>query len=141
LTNLTGGIGILDFDRGYDKLRVMDVLNSYGPEGMSLYARIQILDLINPALYTILLAAILYILWQRRSMILVVIPALFAGGLDYSENFTLFLLVQSYPEIPELLILISSSLSIAKNIAMLIAVITLLIGMVIWTRARFSKTR
>ena len=66
LSDVTGGYGILDFDRGYDGTRVTEVLGSYGAEGMALYARIQVLDLFNPALYALVAAVFTRLLWRRR---------------------------------------------------------------------------
>ena len=48
LAEATGGSGILDFEVGYSAERVAAILGSYGAEGMALYGRIQLLDLINP---------------------------------------------------------------------------------------------
>ena len=64
LAEATGGSGILDFEVGYSAERVAAILGSYGAEGMALYGRIQLLDLINPALYSLLLAAITHRLYR-----------------------------------------------------------------------------
>lgn len=54
LAAVSGGSGILDFEPSYSKARVMEVLGSYGAEGMTLNTRIQGLDLFNPALYSLI---------------------------------------------------------------------------------------
>ena len=66
LSDVSGGYGILDFEQGYSPDRVNEILGSYGPEGMSLYNRIQILDVFNPALYSLVAAALTYLLWRGR---------------------------------------------------------------------------
>ncbi len=40
LSDMTSGYSILDFEPGYDKARVMEVLGSYGPKGVALNARV-----------------------------------------------------------------------------------------------------
>ncbi|MFK8035776.1 MAG: hypothetical protein AB8B94_16705 [Hyphomicrobiales bacterium] len=141
LTTLTGGIGILDFDRGYSVERVRKVFDSYGAEGFALYGRIQLLDIFNPAIYSLIFACLIYLLWKNKGYRWVVAPPLAAGLLDYCENLTLFLLSRSYPEISPQLVTISSTLSLIKNVALFGTIIVLLIGLFIWFRERFkSKT-
>jgi len=132
LTTLTNGYGILDFDRGYSRERVLEVFGSYGNEGMAIYSQIQLLDIVNPAVYSLFFASILYLLWRQKKAVWVVIIPLIAAALDYLENLTLFLLSRSYPDISEPLVLVSSTLSIIKNVALVAAVIALLVGMSLW---------
>ena len=141
LTALTGGTGILDFDRGYSVERVREVFDSYGAEGFALYGRIQLLDLLNPAIYSLVFASLIYLLWKAPARSWMVNLPLAAGLLDYCENLTLFLLSRSYPEISPQLVTISSTLSLIKNVALFGAIIVLLIGLFIWLRGRLkSKT-
>jgi hypothetical protein len=132
LTNLTGGFGILDFDRGYSMDRVQEVLGSYGPDGMALNARIQLLDLFNPALYSLILACLTFLLWKGRGPNWLPLVALLGGVGDYLENITLFLMARSYPDISDGMVNLSSSLSLIKNVLLPIAALPFLIGLVIW---------
>lgn len=137
LTTLTGGIGILDFDRGYSRERVLQVFDSYGADGWVLYQRIQLLDLLNPAIYSLFFASLTYLLWRHSRAVWLVVLPLLAGALDYAENLTLFLLSRSYPDISAWLVSVSSALSIIKNAALSAAVLALLFGSVQWARNRF----
>jgi len=139
LTALTGGIGILDFDRGYTTERVMEVFGSYGPEGMALYARIQILDIFNPAIYSVIFSALLYLLWAERKAVWVVFLPLLAGGLDYAENLTLWALSRAYPDLPSALVGTSSFLSIVKNVALLAVSVAFVVGLVILVISKLPK--
>ena len=141
LTELTGGIGILDFDRGYSIERVNEVFSSYGTNGMALYMRIQFLDLFNPAIYSLFLASIVYLLWQNRQIAWVSIMPLLAGLLDYFENLTLFILARSFPDLSESLVSISSALSIVKNIVLFVAILSLLSGLVLFVLGRINGKR
>ena len=139
LSEVTGGYGILDFDRGYSVDRVNEVLGSYGPKGMALNARIQILDLFNPALYSLILACLTFLLWNRRGQDWLVLVA-FLGGLgDYLENVTLFLLAWSYPEVSEPLVRLSSTLSLIKNLLLPVSTLPLLVGLVVWLASLLRK--
>ena len=139
LTEVSGGNGILDFDRGYSRERVIEVFSSYGDTGMALYARIQALDLVNPAIYSLLFASLTFLLWRNRKAVWVVIIPLVAGLLDYIENLTLYLLAQSYPTISADLVSISSTLSIIKNVALFGAILVLTLGVIFWLRNRFDS--
>lgn len=132
LVAVTGGIGILDFDVGYSPDRVAQVLGAYGEAGMALYRRIQILDLFNPALYSLIAAVFIHLLWRGRGPDwLCLLP--FLGGIgDYAENATLFLLSRAYPTLHDGLVTLSSTLSLVKNAAMAVGMLPLLIGLVLW---------
>lgn len=138
LTELTGGIGILDFDRGYTKDRVREVFESYGEEGFALFARIQLLDVINPVLYALIFACLTHLLWRHRNATWVVLLPLLAGALDYAENLTLFLLSRSFPDLSDGLVGLSSTLSLVKNVALFAAIAALLIGLGLWMRDRYA---
>ncbi len=136
LTALTGGIGILDFDQGYSAERVRQVFDSYGEQGFQLYGRIQLLDLANPALYSLIFACLIYLLWKNRSAVWMAVLPLAAGALDYSENLTLFLLARSYPNISDGLVGVSSTLSLVKNVALFASIAVLVIGLVLRAREK-----
>ena len=131
LTEVSGGYGILDFERGYDMARVYEVLGSYGAEGMRLNTRIQLLDLINPALYSLVAAVFTRMLWRERGPSWVCLMPFLAGLGDYAENVTLFLLARSFPDISETLVSVSSTLSLVKNGLMVVGLLPLLMGLAV----------
>jgi hypothetical protein len=139
LTALTGGTGILDFDRGYSVERVREVFDSYGAEGFALYGRIQLLDLLNPAIYSLIFASLIDLLWRARGHYWSVIFPLAAGLFEYCENLTLFFLSRTYPEISLQLVTISSTLSLIKNVGLFGTITVLVIGVYIWFRGRFNS--
>lgn len=132
LADVSGGYSILDFDRGYSPERVNEVLGSYDDRGLALYARIQFLDLFNPALYSLLLASLIHLMWTPRSPRWLPLLPLLAGLGDYLENATLFLMTRAYPDIPAGLVATSSALSLLKNALMLIALLAFLTALVAW---------
>lgn len=142
LSDVTGGYGILDFDRGYSFERVQEVLGSYGAEGMGLNARIQFLDLFNPALYSMIAATLTYLLWKGYGPSWLALLPLLGGLGDYMENVTLFLMARTHPDISEGLVSLSSTLSLVKNVLLPIAFLPFLVGLIYWlfrvVRARMS---
>ena len=140
LMDVSGGIGILDFDRGYTRERVLEVFGSYGEAGMALYSRIQMLDLINPAVYSLLFSSLIFLLVRGSKLAWLAVIPLIAGSLDYLENLTLYLLAKSFPDIPTKLVSISSSLSIIKNAVLFGAVLAFIIGIIMWLKNRFTDS-
>jgi hypothetical protein len=139
ITEITGGYGILDFEVGYSVARVDEILGSYGAEGMALYRRIQLLDVINPAVYSLILACVAYLLWQGRGPRYIALIPLLGGVGDYLENVTLFLIVRSYPVLNAELITVSSSLSYLKNILAGVGGIVLLAGLWVFVVSKMRK--
>lgn len=138
LVELTG-FGILDFDRGYSFARVHQVLGSYGAEGMALYFRIQLLDLLNPALYSLLAAALTAMVWRGTGPSWLVLFPLLAGLGDYLENITLLMITFRYPDISEGLVTTSSTLSLLKNGLLVVGLIPLIVGIALRVTGRMRR--
>ena len=112
LADVSGGQGLLDFEIGYDVARVTEMLGAYGEAGMRLMRRVQMLDLLNPALYGLLGTALVQWLapgsgWRWWM--------LGGAGLNYAENAVLALLVRDYPQIDAGLVGLGNLLSLAKH--------------------------
>ena len=114
LAKVSGGMGILDFEYGYDTTRVAEVFGSYGEAGMSIYSRIQLLDLINPALYALVLAGWIRALWPTSPLWLAGLPFLAAVG-DYTENLTLFIIANDFPLVSDPLVATSAAIGLVKH--------------------------
>ena len=140
LTEVSGGFGILDFDQGYTKERVAEVFESYGERGFSLYGRIQLLDILNPALYSLISAVLTYLLWKGRDVDWLCLAPLLGGIGDYAENVTLFLLARGYPNLSEGLIAVSSTLSLIKNGLLILGAVPLIVGLALWCVRRLRKS-
>lgn len=130
LKEVSGGFGILDFDLGYAKQRVMEVFGSYGEHGFSLYRRIMLLDAFNPALYSLIASVLTYLLWKGRGVDWLCLAPLLGGIGDYAENVTLYLLARGYPDVSDGLVTVSSTLSLTKNALLILGSLPLLVGLV-----------
>lgn len=124
LTTITNGIGILDFEIGYNQEKVMTTFGAYGRDGMEIYMHIQLIDLINPLAYSILFCCIFYrLLRPSKYKILSFLP-LSMGLMDYAENLTLYFLSTNFPDISNSLVQMSSFFSVIKNVAILVTIVT-----------------
>ena len=132
LTEVSGGFGVLDFDQGYTTERVAEVFGSYGEHGFSLYRRIQILDIFNPAFYSLIAAVLTYMLWKGRGVDWLSLAPLLGGIGDYAENVTLFLLAREFPDVSDGLVSISSALSLIKNGLLVLGLLPLFVGLALW---------
>ena len=126
LSEVSGGSGILDFEFGYSADFVRSTLASYGSAGFGFYRNIQLLDLVNPALYSTLLASIISILIRNHPRRWPVIIPFIAGALDYVENGFLYFFATMFPNVPENLVPIASGLSVSKRAAIVLTVIALI---------------
>ena len=140
LKEVSGGFGILDFDQGYTKERVEEVLGSYGERGFSLYGRIQLLDIFNPALYSLIAAVLTYLLWRGRGVDWLCLAPLLGGIGDYAENVTLFLIARGYPDVSGGLVSVSSALSLIKNGLLILGFLPLIVGLVLWSVGRLRRS-
>lgn len=122
------GHGILDIEQGYSAERVHAVFDSYDTYGMGLYGRILLLDLVNPALYSLLASLFTYLLWKSHGLAWLCLLPFLSGLGDYAENITLYLMWRSHPEIPASLISVSSALSLIKTGLLVIGMGPLLAG-------------
>ncbi len=132
IAEVSGGSGILDLETGYDLNTVQSLLDSYGTEGIAHYRWVQLLDIANPFVYSLLFSSICFHLYRQSNWVLLALLPLMIGLFDYFENVFLYLIINSYPELTENLILFSSGLSIIKRGVMLIGVLILLGGVVVW---------
>ena len=140
LAEVSGGFGILDFDQGYTKQRVAEVFGSYGELGFSLYRRIQLLDIFNPALYSLIASVLTYLLWKGRGVDWLCLAPLLGGIGDYAENVTLFFLARGYPDVSDGLASVSSTLSLIKNALLILGMLPLLVGLVRWGIQRLRRS-
>lgn len=136
LITITNGIGILDFEFGYTKQKALEFLGSYGAEGMVLYQNIQLLDILNPAIYSWFFAMMLFLLLRETRLAWTVVLPLLVGAFDYAENAVLFLMARNYPDISEITVSISSGLGITKYLLMIASMAAIFIGIVFWVWSR-----
>jgi len=120
IARVSGGTGILDFEFGYSVETVRTMFASYGDAGFKAYRNIQLLDLINPIIYSTLLASALSALLQKRTTKWPIYIPYAAGALDYLENGFLFMFTSTHPDVSAKWVSVASTLSISKRVALLL---------------------
>ena len=109
------GHGILDFEFGHSVNRVNEIFGAYGEEGMALYQRVQLLDLVNPLIYSWVTAMLLYLLVRDSRWSWMIVFALLPGLFDYAENYFLYQFLVTYPAIEPAQVGVANVLSLIKQ--------------------------
>jgi hypothetical protein len=118
----TDGNYYLDTKLFYSEETVYQYISSYGEEGINMYHQVQILDMIYPLIYGIFLASFFY---RKKLLKLYFIPLL-AIVFDYSENISIYFLLENFPkQLPNLVVASSLAtslkwLSITTSISILL---------------------
>lgn len=136
LSGVTNGTGILDFEIGYTVDTVSNVFFNYGEDGMAIYKWIQLIDLFNPAIYSLLFSSLLFVFYQNSRYEWLAYLGFLCGGLDYLENGFLYFLSSSYPDISETIVQFSSFVSVTKHSVLYITISIFIIGLIKWLRNR-----
>ena len=106
------------------------------PKACHSICKFLMLDILNPAIYALGLATIMFVLVRNGRHVRAVILPMLAGVLDYAENLTLFLMATRYPDISDGLVGVSSALSMIKHLTLGIAVAAFVAAIVMWFRSR-----
>ena len=104
--NRTGGEALLDMSFGFGAEQAYEMVGNYGVEGRRYYHTIQLVDLLFPVSYTLLLLSLIGYLAKRRNRDrLLLCPVsrwlflpLLAGICDLLENAGIFAMLRIYPD-------------------------------------------
>ncbi|NWF95589.1 MAG: hypothetical protein HXY34_05570 [Candidatus Thorarchaeota archaeon] len=135
IVGLSGGLPILDMRLFYSYDEMTQLFGALGPEGLSLYGQLQLLDSVFPAAYglafclmTLRLANGIEYLVRYRVLALL---SLLAAFFDYLENIAIAMMIHSYPAVAEANVLLSASFTAIKWILLSTGVILLLMFLLI----------
>ena len=137
---LSGGLGIPDAQMFYTFSQLQNMFWHYGSEGREMYLQLQWIDMIYPLVYSTLLASLLYLVYKRtRIEILVFVP--FVAVLpDYIENILLRISILSFPGMNEKIVSIAGVMTYSKWLLIFFALFLLLFGL-IWRAAHWFRLR
>lgn len=106
---------------GYSFQNAMELLDVLGPEGRSIYLTKQLpLDFIYPGLFAVTYSLLLAWLFlksvsqQSKIYYLTIVPIL-AGVCDYTENFFIIVMINSFPDLSPNLVSTASLFTIMKS--------------------------
>ena len=136
--------GQIPFDMrplGYSPLEAAQLLESLGPEGRAYYLTYQIpLDTLYPGMMALTLMAT--IVWlrarvpYRKLAFAGLVCAVAAAIADYSENLGIILMINSWPNVSDALVHVTSFSSVVKALSTSASVLTCVGLTVIWVLRR-----
>jgi hypothetical protein len=136
LHEMTGGVGILDLERGYSPERAYEILTAQGEAGRAFYLRSIIpLDFVFPLTYTLFfLTASTYIVHrlfpEPSPLRMLGLLPLVAGLADYAENVTIMVLLLRYPTRLSIVATVANALTMAKGLLIVVSMFLLVAGLV-----------
>ena len=120
---------MLDLQFSYNEDIVLKFLNEMGPDGRSIYVFSSLLlDTLYPILYTSLILGA-YVKLFKNSQVILILP-LIAFSFDILENIQITMLNLNFPDINDTQVYLSSMATSAKWIAILVAFLVLIYGIV-----------
>jgi len=131
------GIALFDLSpAGYSYQHASSLLKSLGEEGRSVYLNQQLpVDFIYPGLFAISYSLLLVWLFAKsfkpdsKLFYLAIVPAL--GGLfDYLENVCIVMMIKSFPDLSQELVIVASTFSILKSVFTTAFFLLLFIGFI-----------
>lgn len=136
VSNVSGGLGILDAEFGYTYQQVIETFDAYGQSGLDAFRTVQLLDLLHPAIYSLLLASLLYLpLGGSRWRWLSLTP-LVSGALDYIENALIWIMTETYPEVSSVVVSVSSVVSVVKYLSFVLVFVAVGVAIKTWLDTR-----
>lgn len=135
LVGYSEGLDLFDMSPlGYSHAEAKLLLGALGEEGRNFYRYTQLLlDSFYPVLfaatYSMLMLWVInfgrlkLIVWRGLSLL-----PLFVGVFDYSENYFIFKILATYPEVSERLVSISSAMTISKSMTTTVFFVGLLLA-------------
>jgi len=137
---LSGGMGIPDARMFYTFSQLQNMFWHYGTEGREMYLQLQWIDMVYPLVYSTLLASLLYLVFKRTSLEILVFTPFVAALLDYTENVLLRISILSFPDMNQKLVSIAGPVTFLKWLLLFFAFFLLLFGLV-WRVAHWFRLR
>ncbi len=132
---------------GYSYSTAMNLLKELGSKGRDVYLSLQLpLDFIYPVLFSVTYSFLIIWLVTRFNLIWskcywVAILPIAVGLFDYAENFGIILMLMHYPEVPEMLVQLSSFFTVLKSILTMLYFVALLVMVLFILLRRYQQKR
>ncbi len=137
---LSGGMGIPDARMFYTLPQLQSMFWHYGTEGREMYLQLQWIDMFYPLVYSTLLASLLYLVFKRTRLEILIFVPFVAALLDYTENILLRISILSFPDMNEKIVSIAGPVTFLKWLLVFFAFFLLLFGL-IWRVAHWFRLR
>jgi hypothetical protein len=133
-----GGLVPLDQQDSYTAQEVCSFMEKLGEAGRAFYARMLLmLDFAFPLSYMLFWSAALAFLLGKflpcnsKLMYISLLPMV-AGAADWLENLLMLSMLFSYPKLVKMVVMLSSSLTYAKDLFMWISLLMLVLGLLLY---------
>jgi len=137
---LSGGMAIPDARMYYTFPQLQNMFWHYGMEGREMYLHLQWIDMVYPLVYSTLLASLLYLVYKRTRLEILVFVPFVAALLDYTENILLRISILSFPHMNEKIVSIAGVITFVKWLLIFFAFFLLLFGF-IWRVAHWLRLK
>jgi len=99
LKEIAGGVSMPDVHFYYTHDFIYNLFTLYGEKGIDEYMKIQLIDMVYPLVYALLLSTLLYLPFKNTKTFYLIYFPFIASLFDYFENFTIRYLAITYPRI------------------------------------------
>ena len=140
IASLSGGMSIPDARMFYTFSQLQDMFQHYGTEGREMYLRLQWVDMVYPLVYATLLASLLYLVYKKTRLEMLVFVPFIAALLDYTENILLRISILSFPHMNSMPADVAGVVTFLKWLLIFTALFFLFFGFV-WKIIRKFKSR
>jgi hypothetical protein len=130
IQQITGGRGLPDSEIYYTYHQLFQVFDAYGETGRAMYLQIQLIDMVYPVVYSLLLAGILMALYKRSRFEHVVFIPFMAALFDYVENILLRTSVQAFPAMNDAVVQIAAMATLLKWSLLVLSLLLMIPGVV-----------
>ena len=137
---LSGGEGIPDATMFYTYQQLQHMFQQYGPAGRQMYLQLQWVDMVYPLVYSTLLASLLFLVYRKTRLIVMVYVPFIAALFDYAENILLRISVLSFPDMHKWLVQIAGPVTFIKWFLLFFAFFLLVFGAV-WRLAHWFRMK
>jgi len=142
------GLKLLDMmPGGYNSEYIKNLFSTLGEEGRSVYLYNQIpIDMLYPGLFAISYCLVMAFFLQKLQKLdtgyfyLTLIPFV-AGIADYSENFGIITILNNYPDVSQLSMVLTNIFTIVKSTVTAVYFVALIITMAIFGFKTFNKRK
>ena len=144
IQQLTNGRGLPDAEIYYTYHQLFQLFDSYGEAGRKIYLQLQVIDMVYPVVYSLLLAGILMALYKQSRFEHVVFIPFIAAVFDYTENILLRSSLLAFPAMDDTLVQIAAIATLLKWSLLVLSLLLLIPGVVariiLWNIRRKEKS-
>ena len=139
LKELAGGVTMPDLHFYYTRDFLQNLFNSYGESGIKEYMQLQLVDMIYPVAYALLLSSLLFIPYKNTKTYYLIYFPFIAIVFDYFENFAIRYLATAYPDMSNGVVHFAAFCTSWKWIFIAISILSIFYGFGLMIYRKYGK--